>query len=1143
MFHGKIDEAQDIRVTAYTKLMQDFKSQAETMEVRSLAGWNKNGKRVVLACGDGDKLFSLATDSNSKTGFSQQSLSSQGSHPMLCCGTDGLLKGFAIKDFQLQCFHEKEDAPGKFSENIPVSIPLPFNADCVATAHSRQLADGFCIAALLHVSDSGAYYLANLVWKNGSAPELFEVVPRAFHGTTGILSGSTLKDLTYLHRAVTSQGDFLTVYSLYDYSQKRYERTDEEETAILQWHSVQTSKGAVTLALLKNGDHKSLSRVVFDDAKRTYSFESVYTAAKISSFETACFVDSSGTERIHIAAVSDSKSLLHGTMRLTTGGTWFTETLVELNDTKIAGLSLSCGDGISLFHAHENGVAESLQIDPDSTSWEQVKIQVPSEAQISEIACFSTELTLCDKDEIPLSCTDLVVWTAEPSILETPAGIYSVDQTTTIKLKTDAIGRVTLIQHCENTSPPEIFVKLAGGLNDEEAILIRQNESLRTRLASADADQLYNAKKSDGTYLLPSEYRTCENAGNLASAIAQMMEVGLAPELRQAPSSRSAVGAYIMKGMRKSHACGFTHAANDGNGFVLRFKGFSIGYKTLEAAEIETHLAMLESGCENGGICELFCSVGDFFKRAISAAESGVEILVKRVASGFEMAASYIVEGITFVFKGVIRFFNQIFEAIQSFFARVGVFFKDLFHWLGEILDWKNVIRHKCAISHVTLAGLRYLRNNAEAINQANTKEFEKIRTQIHALFEQLKREVGGSSSMNSHVKKIAPPQTEYEQKQSNNFFLRSIQENGSGMEIRATQGELAAFAALKEGSNPLEDYINTIQGDPAFDTASSFMKKQDGAGGLYVNPLVTILEAFEALSMLAVNTGDTLCHAVFEGLVAAIDALEALLTTKIEIPLLSRLYKSVISGGNDLTLLDLFSLVVAAPAALISGIIGKGSLLPDTAALGQFKKDIDLAYSGKKETSRMLPSRKTRILLKVFGGLAGTAFYLSSFILDMKGLVPPLPVPPPPPSCPSCMAFGALILETIWQATGVPELFSDHPTEDDIAIWMFTWTGIGLDIVYMVKGHQYIDENDTIGTSATTIYGVAHIIIGFFKCKKLSLGYALVSSFVEMSKISSLKWIKEATNRKSVYFTCSLDVIGSLGILGLTIEDATTTE
>lgn len=78
----------------------------------------------------------------------------------------------------------------------------------------------------------------------------------------------------------------------------------------------------------------------------------------------------------------------------------------------------------------------------------------------------------------------------------------------------------------------------------------------------------------------------------------------------------------------------------------------------------------------------------------------------------------------------------------------------------------------------------------------------------------------------------------------------------------------------------------------------------------------------------------DALCSAVG----ALVDFLLEMLQESWDIPFISDLYTEYISPGNELTALDLFSLMVAIPTTIIYKVVAQEAPFPDDAALRSFR-------------------------------------------------------------------------------------------------------------------------------------------------------------------------------------------------------------
>ena len=107
-----------------------------------------------------------------------------------------------------------------------------------------------------------------------------------------------------------------------------------------------------------------------------------------------------------------------------------------------------------------------------------------------------------------------------------------------------------------------------------------------------------------------------------------------------------------------------------------------------------THLTGVDSAFSlNGGLSDFFGAVGDFFTNVANGIYDVVKIVVTAVGDAYEMAVTFVVDGLTKTFNGLIRFVEEaaalaafVFDAIKTGIERV-------IQWLKFIFDLRSIKR------------------------------------------------------------------------------------------------------------------------------------------------------------------------------------------------------------------------------------------------------------------------------------------------------------------------------------------------------------------------------------------------------------------------------------------------------------------
>ena len=308
---------------------------------------------------------------------------------------------------------------------------------------------------------------------------------------------------------------------------------------------------------------------------------------------------------------------------------------------------------------------------------------------------------------------------------------------------------------------------------------------------------------------------------------------------------------------------------------------------------------------------------------------------------GLKAGVMFVQNGVKKVWKGVIEFVEDVMSAAQSLFAHLGVLFKKLFGWLAAFFKWKDILNtSKLIQTHISTYG-----DNAE-------KAFAAMGKGIDDSIDILKKNFGGGlpefpDAMVDALDKTADDSLAQSDEVNQEFGDpgRSGEDEDDksktkkkktvyGTDPQATWltdvftgvaptmevGDL--FDADQETTDLLGQLMTEVT--PAMDAAS----KDQGANQADMDAKISEKGTSFSFKDFMPNLKDFILNAALDGTKDAVDSFFKLggkllhnfikmLNKKIKIPIISTLWKTVITRGEDLTILSLISLLGAVPATL----------------------------------------------------------------------------------------------------------------------------------------------------------------------------------------------------------------------------------
>ncbi|KFZ23685.1 hypothetical protein V502_01836 [Pseudogymnoascus sp. VKM F-4520 (FW-2644)] len=245
--------------------------------------------------------------------------------------------------------------------------------------------------------------------------------------------------------------------------------------------------------------------------------------------------------------------------------------------------------------------------------------------------------------------------------------------------------------------------------------------------------------------------------------------------------------------------------------------------------------------------------------------------------------------------------------AVEFVFKNIEVDFDDLMKWLGFIFNWPDIVRTHNVVKNVLR---QYGLKAVDAIND--------LETDIQNEFNDIEDRIKQWASLPSKGTTIGS----FQQQQSDIKGAKSPQSNWALFHTKSNMDSVqTSYEPDAKWSEQLQKAIDALLQE--WDSA------KDGVENLATEAVDLVKEAstltptefFEKLSADLANFLLNFAEAGMLGLVKVIEILAEnamdLLDAPISIPVLSSMYRKI-SGGNELSFLDLICLVIAIPSTVI---------------------------------------------------------------------------------------------------------------------------------------------------------------------------------------------------------------------------------
>lgn len=533
-----------------------------------------------------------------------------------------------------------------------------------------------------------------------------------------------------------------------------------------------------------------------------------------------------------------------------------------------------------------DGKLSYLWQDPATTLWTEQSIALYTTDENLSFTCYTTALHFEDDGGTAVS-TKADIRASAWSFATINGSPYVLTPDTPVTVDTDANGAVTIVQKVNKLSVPNYTV----ASNDLDGpVTILPSACIKADLAKV------------------------QNGGDLSSATNQ---VSGAPIFTKNPKfdyddAATALGKLtslhpddVASGASVVKAASVTDFANavsaPANGTWALMRNTNGNLVHVEGASADAHVTEVFGSSIWDDITT---TAGDGLRWLEHAVEDVVSIVVQAV-DGIVKFAIKIGKDIV---KFVVSVAEQVFAAVSYVLKQIGAAIEKVIQWIGFLFDWGDIVTAHNAISAYVMKGFEFLDEEIDGAEDKVSAFFDNLKSQFNAALQipattpsgPINNKSGKLASTNSLMKTPG-----------GSFSSYHMQHSG----VLSGNGDIAT-----KGAGGLVDWVSNMMSNEFSDIKTDFMAAAQQIADLQKNNTLTAENVAKiVLEVIGDAVLDTLKNVVVGAMEFAkfiLDAIKTGATTKINIPFLSALYKDI--SGNDLTLLDGISLLIAVPTTLI---------------------------------------------------------------------------------------------------------------------------------------------------------------------------------------------------------------------------------
>ena len=435
------------------------------------------------------------------------------------------------------------------------------------------------------------------------------------------------------------------------------------------------------------------------------------------------------------------------------------------------------------------------------------------------------------------------------------------------------------------------------------------------RISSMTPDSWCDAKKQDGGFLIPDDYRTSDNMKALNNAISKITKATSCPTITVEDCVKA----------RKLSAENITE-------FALLFDdNHNISYSEKDIHQL---YLSLKAECRDGSqLTSIFGWAKKKLSSVIKAASKNIvkiaKVVVAKVEDTFHTVVEFFKDGVRYIIEEILDFVSKAYDTVTAIFTRISVYFEDFMQWLGQLLHWDE-IKENAALVKKTFCNAFYSWQSAVC---GGIVDLQKGIGQLSEYFKKgllCVRDKYGDKTLRDiinrlHSSKETKMQQEVANATANNIFFDGLIGSVSSTHADALRGcmEDGIAEIIEKIILELETNFRTLCTE-----ATKLLDIIKGYDSVLDVPIREFLDSFANLSTLPVNTANVILDAIKEAVNMLFDGIKSLLEQRIDIPLFSYLFKNA-SGGMDCNMINIISLIVALPYTVVENIFNHPIRVP----------------------------------------------------------------------------------------------------------------------------------------------------------------------------------------------------------------------
>jgi hypothetical protein len=664
----------------------------------------------------------------------------------------------------------------------------------------------------------------------------------------------------------------------------------------------------------------------------------------------------SAQELIHLYVLMADGSVM-ALHEVTSGGAWTQPIPLTQGVTRIAGALRRDGAPIG-FAVTTSGELYQWFQQADTTDWLTQPVALENQDEnVAEVWSYSTQLLPVDVQGMRRPGARVRLWASGTTPIVVNGNGALLSPTVPVEITTDGFGLVNLVYVASDLGSPVLRV-WHDDMPEGEAVEMQMNYEMQSRLEALTGDQLLDLNQHDGSPLLTGEAHNKETADSVAQAVNLCMSLARPPLSNDGnadvqdppspgipPSARASTTEPL-----------FLHRIDPSRvteqHWVLQA---DCGKVTFQRLTHQQAMGRMEATAKSSLKLPSWGDVKSFLR---STGTKVTEVFVStildvtgKLVQSISAQITIIVNGISKVYKSTVAFVEQAFDLVESIFWTVGTKVSDLLAAFSYLFDWDDILRTQEGVSWMFRQVLLFLKSLTQDAAAASLLQLDALRGLVKSKLKAAEQSELAGKTLRELLGLLPEGSAELSKEVTDgvahNIILTAFADHANGSTITIPPTNTcglsdAQIKALENANTSTSLLIENLRGSgvgeqmlerlgPCLDDPSKVLD-------LTIGDLLKVLA--QALEF-ALDLVEGLVEAFFATVGEFIQNCHDFLLAPWDIPLITPLYKRITKQAgveSNLTVLGVFSLMLAVPATPTMKLITGHAPFPDDAALAEFK-------------------------------------------------------------------------------------------------------------------------------------------------------------------------------------------------------------